>query len=32
VPETKGRHLEAIQDLWSKPEPTAATVASHTRT
>jgi SP family xylose:H+ symportor-like MFS transporter len=32
VPETKGRHLEAIQDLWTKPEPTAATVASHTRT
>ncbi|MBS0419183.1 MAG: D-xylose transporter XylE [Proteobacteria bacterium] len=29
VPETKGRSLEAIQELWSKPEATAATVASH---
>jgi MFS transporter, SP family, xylose:H+ symportor len=29
VPETKGRHLEAIQELWVKPEQTAATVASH---
>jgi MFS transporter, SP family, xylose:H+ symportor len=27
VPETKGRSLEAIQDLWSKPETTAGTVA-----
>jgi MFS transporter, SP family, xylose:H+ symportor len=32
VPETKGRHLEAIQELWQKPEATAATVASHPRT
>lgn len=32
VPETKGRSLEAIQELWSKPEATAATVASHPRT
>jgi SP family xylose:H+ symportor-like MFS transporter len=32
VPETKGRHLEAIEELWSKPESTAATVASHPRT
>ena len=29
VPETKGRSLEAIQELWSKPEAPAATVASH---
>jgi len=29
VPETKGRSLEAIQELWSKPEATPATVASH---
>jgi SP family xylose:H+ symportor-like MFS transporter len=29
VPETKGRSLEAIQELWNKPETTAATVASH---
>jgi MFS transporter, SP family, xylose:H+ symportor len=29
VPETKGRSLEAIQELWIKPETTAATVASH---
>jgi MFS transporter, SP family, xylose:H+ symportor len=28
VPETKGRSLEAIQELWSKSEATAATVAS----
>jgi MFS transporter, SP family, xylose:H+ symportor len=27
VPETKGRSLEAIQDLWCKPETTAGTVA-----
>jgi MFS transporter, SP family, xylose:H+ symportor len=32
VPETKGRSLEAIQELWNKPEPTAATVASHPHT
>ncbi len=32
VPETKGRSLEAIQELWSKPESTAATVASQSRT
>lgn len=29
VPETKGRSLEAIQELWSKSEATPATVASH---
>ena len=29
VPETKGRSLEAIQELWSKPEAAAATIASH---
>jgi SP family xylose:H+ symportor-like MFS transporter len=28
VPETKGRSLEAIQELWSKPEATPASVAS----
>jgi SP family xylose:H+ symportor-like MFS transporter len=32
VPETKGRSLEAIQEMWSKPEATAATVASHPHT
>jgi len=32
VPETKGRSLEAIQELWTKPESTAATVASHPHT
>lgn len=32
VPETKGRSLEAIQELWSKPDATAATVASHRHT
>jgi SP family xylose:H+ symportor-like MFS transporter len=31
VPETKGRSLEAIQELWAKPETTAATVASQSR-
>jgi len=29
VPETKGRSLEAIQELWTKSEAPAATVASH---
>jgi SP family xylose:H+ symportor-like MFS transporter len=29
VPETKGRSLEAIQELWGKPETAAAAVASH---
>jgi MFS transporter, SP family, xylose:H+ symportor len=28
VPETKGRSLEAIQDLWGKPETAAVAVAS----
>jgi SP family xylose:H+ symportor-like MFS transporter len=28
VPETKGRSLEAIQDLWSKPDTADAAVAS----
>jgi len=28
VPETKGRSLEAIQDLWGKSQPAAAAVAS----
>jgi SP family xylose:H+ symportor-like MFS transporter len=32
VPETKGRSLEAIQEMWSKPEATAATVASQPHT
>jgi MFS transporter, SP family, xylose:H+ symportor len=29
VPETKGRSLESIQELWSKPQTPAAIVASH---
>jgi SP family xylose:H+ symportor-like MFS transporter len=29
VPETKGRSLEAIQEMWGKPEAAGAAVASH---
>ena len=29
VPETKGRSLEAIQEMWGKPEAAAAAIASH---
>jgi SP family xylose:H+ symportor-like MFS transporter len=31
VPETKGRRLEEIQELWSKPEAAALAVGSHPR-
>jgi SP family xylose:H+ symportor-like MFS transporter len=29
VPETKGRSLESIQDMWGKPEAAGAAIASH---
>jgi SP family xylose:H+ symportor-like MFS transporter len=29
VPETKGRSLEAIQEMWGKPEAAGAALASH---
>ncbi len=29
VPETKGRSLEAIQEMWGKPEAAGAAIASH---